>query len=138
VSKLFIEDEVEKLIEKAYNNGITEADIARSRSGNISDAKDYKNSTAYYKFKINVTRCDRQKKFKSKYKIGDTVYFFKKGILMGSNIVAVRFLEDTFSQSNVHDYIQYFVFGFWIEEKYLYKSIKESLSSSESIYTPCS
>jgi len=50
VSKLFTENEVEKLIERAYNNGIAEAGMARARSGSISDAKDYKNSTAYYEF----------------------------------------------------------------------------------------
>jgi len=47
----FTEEEVEKLIEKAYLNGIAEAGMARARSGFISDAKDYKSSTAYYEFK---------------------------------------------------------------------------------------
>ena len=50
MSNFFTEEEVEKLIEKAYNNGIAEAGMARARSGSISDAKDYKSSTAYYEF----------------------------------------------------------------------------------------
>jgi hypothetical protein len=50
MSGLFTEDEVDRLIEQAFNNGNAEAGMARARSGLISDAKNYKNSTAYFEF----------------------------------------------------------------------------------------
>ena len=62
MSKLFTENEVERFIEKAYNNGIAEAGMAQARSGFISDAKDYKNSTAYYEFKIERATQSKQDK----------------------------------------------------------------------------
>jgi hypothetical protein len=49
---MFTEQEIEKLIEQAYNNDIAEAGMARARSSFISDSKDYKSSTAYHELQI--------------------------------------------------------------------------------------
>lgn len=40
-------EELENLLEKAYLNGIAAAGIARATTGYISNAEDFKKSTAY-------------------------------------------------------------------------------------------
>lgn len=46
----FSEDEIEKLIEQAYLNGIAATGIARAVHGSTAKAEGYKKSTAYYEF----------------------------------------------------------------------------------------
>jgi hypothetical protein len=46
----FTENEVEKLIEQAYLNGIATAGIAKAVHGSITKVEGYKKSTAYYEF----------------------------------------------------------------------------------------
>ena len=43
-------EELENLLEKAYLNGIAAAGIARETTGYISNAEDFKKSTAYREF----------------------------------------------------------------------------------------
>lgn len=50
MSGKFSEEEVEKLIEQAYLNGIAAAGIARAVHGSTAKTEGYKKSTAYYEF----------------------------------------------------------------------------------------
>lgn len=47
--KTFTPNEVEKLIEQAYLNGISDAAISKMRTGTFTDTN-YKKSTAYHEF----------------------------------------------------------------------------------------
>ena len=49
IMETFTPNEVEKLIEQAYLNGISDAAISKMRTDTFADT-DYKKSTAYYEY----------------------------------------------------------------------------------------
>jgi hypothetical protein len=53
---MFSPDEVEKLIEQAYLNGISAGAISKMKTGSYASSEDYKKSAAYSDFFMKVRR----------------------------------------------------------------------------------